>query len=150
MVQFRRVLHVLVPFALLAATTAGAAPDLEVEALDASALVADCGSRLTTGSLLVSVRNLGDEPAADIRVYAFDDRDGDGEWSAADVLAGELILAADPEPALAPGALVQGAIEISLLQDFPADLLFVAVDPLDAIAEADEGNNVRHTGLSAA
>lgn len=130
--------------AVLPRTGAQGGIDLTVEALDRSGVATDTQTLAVSGSIAVTVRNLGGTGASASTVRAFEDRNGDGRYeSAIDGLLGEA-----PTPAVGGLATAVVSVPLAGTQAFAGNLIHVEADAARVIGETDETNNVRHTGQS--
>ncbi|MGH9847417.1 MAG: CARDB domain-containing protein [Blastocatellia bacterium] len=120
--------------------------DLTVTALNTSAVVTDSQTLVTSGDLGVTIKNLGaDGVNAQFRVIAFEDRNGNGAFNqGVDLLLGSKQFI-DGVPANASASL---SIGLSGTVTFKGNLIYVWVDSENAVAETNEGNNIRYSNQS--
>ena len=78
---------------LSVASAAQAGPDIFTIEADASAVATDSQSLEANGTLQVRIRNIGDADAGAFEVLAFEDRNADGAFDAADLLLGQAVKA---------------------------------------------------------
>ncbi len=116
--------------------------DLEASAMDTSLLLTDPATASLSGSVAVTVHNLGnglaDEPFA---LTLFEDLDGDGGLSAADQVLGLDTFT----PTLGGGDSASFEISVSGQLLFRGNRLYAWVDSAEAVAESDESNNIVHS-----
>ncbi|QQS46554.1 MAG: VCBS repeat-containing protein [Acidobacteriota bacterium] len=120
--------------------------DLTISRLNAANLITDSQTLDISGELEVRVHNFGLHPtASSFRVIAFEDRNANETFEAAtDLLLGQTIYT----ESLGPTRLVDLKLSIDGVVTFKGNLIYVVVDSDNAIAETNEGNNLRHTGQS--
>lgn len=118
--------------------------DLTVTALNAASVVTDSQTLLISGTLDATIRNAGSAAtAAQFRVLAFEDRNANGQFNAGtDAVLGSV----NVSDSIAAGASANLSLALSGTVTFKGNLIYVLVDSENTIAEADEANNVRHTG----
>lgn len=122
--------------------------DLSVTALDTATIVTDSQTLVISGSLGVTINNLGSDAInAAFRVIAFEDHNSNGAFDqGTDLLLGSTDF---PSGVTANGS-ANLSIAVSGIVAFKGNLIYVWVDSQNAIAETNEGNNILSTGGVAA
>jgi len=124
---------------------AGGTPDLEITEIDTSMLTTDLATLVTTGSVFVTVKNLGGglvETAFDVLMFRDQNKNGaynvgpDVELGAGRY-AGSLTSQSE--------AIVE--VPISAVFAYADEVIYAFVDSSAEIAESDETNNVSETGI---
>jgi choice-of-anchor C domain-containing protein len=115
-------------------------PDLTVASISTTNVTTDTQSLLVSGTLGVTVRNLGAPVATVFRVVAWEDRDGNGVLNAGtDVTLGS----AASNGTIATGGDQVVVIPIAGRVLFRGNRIYVKVDSGESVAESDETNNIR-------
>ena len=116
--------------------------DLEASAMDTSLLITDPATASLSGSVAVTVRNLGNGLASDpFALTLFEDLDGDGVLSAVDQVLGLDTFT----PSLGGGDSQSFEVTVSGQLLFLGNRLYAWVDSAEAVAESDESNNIVHS-----
>lgn len=119
-------------------------PDLTVASISTTNVTTDTQSLLVSGTLGVTVRNLGAPVATVFRVVAWEDRDGNGVLNAGtDVTLGS----AASNGTIATGGDQVVVIPIAGRVLFRGNRIFVKVDSGESVGESNELNNVSNTSL---
>jgi hypothetical protein len=117
-------------------------PDLVVVKIDRSGVTADWQALSVGGELLATVTNEGDAPTGGpFQVTAYEERDGVAGLGAGDQVLGQ-VQTAELDPGEGRGVKVALAGDVM----FRDSLLAAFADSANVVAEANEANNVRHTG----
>jgi hypothetical protein len=129
-----------------ACAVAGSAPDLTVTGMSSDAVITDGQTLTVAGVLEVQVRNIG---AADVTVpftlTAFEDQNANGTFEVgADIVLGAVVHGTG----LPAGNVLDLSVGLSGTVRFKGNIIYAFVDSNNAVAEADETNNISHTGLS--
>lgn len=120
----------------------GAAQDLLVQSIDASALTTNRQTLTTSGQVDVTIQNQGFQSVnGPFDVALFLDNDHDGALSGGDLVLGTQTVNG-PLAALSSQSL---SFNVSASVDFAGQPLFAAVDSADAVTEDDETNNIEST-----
>ncbi|HVG10275.1 MAG TPA: Calx-beta domain-containing protein [Thermoanaerobaculia bacterium] len=118
--------------------------DLVASSVDAAGTITNPQTLAISGSVSVEVGNEGNLDATDdFALAVFEDRDGDGLFTAA---ADNLLGQANVTDPLAAGESLAVPVVVSGSVLFADNRILAFVDSLNAIAEHDESNNVGHTG----
>jgi RHS repeat-associated protein len=135
-----RYLLALFSFCFLSAQST---PDLRPITIVAS-INTDPQTLATTGSLSVTVRNIGSAAATPgFQLTAFEDRNNNARF---DALIDNTLGSASVASSLAVNATTTATLPINGSLLFPGNIIYVLVDPNNVILESDESNNLRHTG----
>ncbi len=122
----------------------GQQPDLRVRSIDTSAVVGDFQALTISGSLSLVVENIGDaDTAGGFGVVCFEDANGNGTFE----FGTDVVLAISASTPISAGGSNQFNVGVSGSVLFRENLIHVFVDSANGIAESDENNNVRSTGL---
>ena len=117
--------------------------DLVASAVDAAGSITDPQTLAISGSVSIEVANEGNLDAADdFALAVFEDRDGNGSFTAA---ADNLLGQANVSDPLAAGDSLSVPVAVSGSVLFAENRILAFVDSLNAIAEHDESNNVGYT-----
>jgi hypothetical protein len=133
-----RVVRQTASMAALAAATFAQQPDLRAVSIDDTAILGNWQALTIAGTLDVLVENAGGADAGGaFDVFAYSDENANGMYDAGvDTILG---LATLPDLLAFTPQLV--SVPVSGPVHFREDLIYVQLDPADAIPESDEGNN---------
>jgi hypothetical protein len=132
------------PLPGLSLSTAEAAPDLAVLFVDASTTTTDSQTLVISGAVGVQIQNQGDtDVVAPFMVAAFEDHNGNGALDpGTDPVLGAVVHGAG----LAVGATAIVPVPLSGTVLFASNIIYGFADSGGFIAEADESNNLLHSG----
>lgn len=113
-------------------------PNLVVGSVDRSAFSQDPSTLAASGSVTVTVDNVGDAPAGSFLVRLFEDRDGDGRLG-----SGDLELASQTVSGVPAGESAPVTLAVDATLRFHRPLIQMELDATDLVAERREDDNRR-------
>lgn len=121
------------------------APDLVVTEVDVSAVVTDCQTLTLGGSVVATVKNIGQAgTGVASSVVFFADRNGNGVYDSGT----DLVLGSGSIGSLAPNQTGPVAAVVAGTAAFADDLIYAFADAGQTVLEANELNNLSHSGLN--